>query len=161
MDDVREEDPELTKIREFFELWPIYLRLDTAYTTARIIEIACEQAPNGYDKLWLKEFLLTVAATQGRESEISPKRLGKWLQRISRPGCREAPADQGSQRVERRLVSSRQKHREARCRMRVWRVSKGRLLPTSVIFRTAKFHDWGGVDPLKPPKPPFNEDSHV
>ena len=43
MDDVREEDPELTMIREFFEFWPIYLRLDITYTTARIIEIACEQ----------------------------------------------------------------------------------------------------------------------
>jgi putative DNA primase/helicase len=83
MDDVREEDPELTKIREFFDLWPIYLRLDTAYTTARIIEIACEQIPSSYDKLWLKEFLLTVASAQGKESEISPKRLGKWLQRIT------------------------------------------------------------------------------
>jgi hypothetical protein len=83
MDDVREEDPELTKIREFFELWPIYLRLDVAYTTARIVEIACEQIPNSHDKLWLKEFLLTVAATRGKESEISPERLGKWLRRIA------------------------------------------------------------------------------
>jgi putative DNA primase/helicase len=81
LDDIREEDPELTRIREFFELWPTYLRLDTAYTTARIIEIACEQISNSYDKLWLKEFLLTVAATRGRESEISPRSLGKWLQR--------------------------------------------------------------------------------
>jgi RepB DNA-primase from phage plasmid len=83
LDEIREEDPELSAIREFFVLWPIYLRLGTPYTTARIVEIACEQVPNNYDKLWLKEFLLTIAATRGRESEISAKSLGRWLQRIS------------------------------------------------------------------------------
>jgi putative DNA primase/helicase len=83
LEDIREEDPELVAIREFFALWPIYLRLDMPYTTARVIEIACEQAPNSHDELWLKEFLLTISATRGREHEISAKSLGKWLQRIS------------------------------------------------------------------------------
>jgi RepB DNA-primase from phage plasmid len=83
MDDARKEDPVLANMREFFDLWPAYLQLDTPYTTARIIEIACEQPFNSYNKLWLKEFLLTVAATQGKGSEISPVRLGKWLQRIA------------------------------------------------------------------------------
>ncbi len=82
MDDVRKEDPELTNIRELFALWPIYLRFDYAYTTARIVEIAGEQIPNSNDKLWLKEFLLTVAPARGKESEISSVRLGKWLRRI-------------------------------------------------------------------------------
>ena len=83
MEAIREEDPELANMREFFDLWPTYLRLDTAYTTARIIEIAGEQLPNNYDTLWLKEFLLKVAARRGKESEISSERLGRWLRRIS------------------------------------------------------------------------------
>jgi hypothetical protein len=88
MEKTREEDPELASMCEFFELWPTYLRLDTPYTTARIIEIAGEQSPNSYNKLWLKEFLLTVAPMEGKESEISPKRLGKWLRHISNRAVR-------------------------------------------------------------------------
>lgn len=83
MEEIRAEDPELTNIREFFDLWPTYLRLDTAYTTARIIEIACDQSPNVHDMLWLKELLLRIAPKKGKESEISAERLGKWLKRIS------------------------------------------------------------------------------
>jgi hypothetical protein len=83
MEEIRNEDPELTNIRELFDLWRSDLRLDTAYTTARIIEIACEQKPNDYNKPWLRDFLLRVAPTRGKESEISPKRLGEWLRRIS------------------------------------------------------------------------------
>jgi hypothetical protein len=83
MEKTREEDPELTHMREFFDLWPLYLRLDMAYTTARIIEIAGEQTSNNYNAPLLREFLLKVAARKGKESEISPERLGWWLRRIS------------------------------------------------------------------------------
>ena len=94
IEEIREEDPELTNIRELFDLWPIYLRLDTAYTTARIIEIAGEQGVIGYVNPGLKELLLRVAATRGKESEISPERLGRWLRRISGRHRQAASADQ-------------------------------------------------------------------
>ena len=84
MEDVRDEDTELTNIREFFGLWPTYLQLDTPYTTARIIEVAYEQIiVNSTDKMWLKDFLVRIAVAQKRDHEISSERLGKWLRRIS------------------------------------------------------------------------------
>ena len=83
MEEIREEDPELTNIRELFDLWRSYLRLDTAYTTARIIEIACEQGVIGYVNLGFRDLLLRVAPTRGKESKISRERLGLWLRRIS------------------------------------------------------------------------------
>jgi hypothetical protein len=83
MEEIREEDVELSNIREFFGLWPSYLLIDTPYVTARIIEIAGEQRPNNFNSLDLKLLLLRVAAMRGRESEVSPDRLGWWLRRIS------------------------------------------------------------------------------
>jgi hypothetical protein len=83
MEEIRAEDPELTNIREFFSLWPDYMLLDAPYTTARIIEIANEQAPTNFNTPWLKSFLLKVAAAKGKGSEVSPERLGWWLRRIS------------------------------------------------------------------------------
>jgi putative DNA primase/helicase len=35
IEEIRAEDPELTNIRELFELWQNYMRLDTAYILAR------------------------------------------------------------------------------------------------------------------------------
>ena len=60
VDSIRQEDPELSNIREFFGLWLAYdLGLDTPYTTSRIIEVACmASAPNGYGPPALKQFLL-------------------------------------------------------------------------------------------------------
>jgi hypothetical protein len=83
MEQAREEDPELAKIREFFVLWPSYMRMDTPYTPARIIEIACEDTPANRFSPDLTSCLLKVAAMKGRESEISLERLGWWLRRIS------------------------------------------------------------------------------
>jgi putative DNA primase/helicase len=83
MDEIREEDPELTNIRELFDLWRNYLRLDFGYTSARLIAIAEEQGFTGYVNLGFKELLLRVAPTRGRGSDVSPERLGKWLRRIS------------------------------------------------------------------------------
>jgi putative DNA primase/helicase len=83
IEEIREEDPELTNIRELFDLWRSYLRLDTAYSSARLIECAEEQNTIGYVNPGLKELFLRVAAMRGKETEISPERLGRWLRRIS------------------------------------------------------------------------------
>ena len=85
MEEIREEDAELTNIREFFALWPAYMMVEAphVYTVARMIELACEQKPPNFNSLDLKLFFLKVAAMRGRESEISPERLGQWLKRIS------------------------------------------------------------------------------
>ena len=85
MDEIREDDPELTNIREFFELWKnCGLNFATPYTTAQIIEFACTVTPNSYNPLYLKNFLLRVAADRrGNPNDISPERLGRWLRRIS------------------------------------------------------------------------------
>ena len=85
MEEIREEDVELTNIREFFSLWPAYMMVGAphAYTVARMIEFACERKPGDFNSLDLKLFFLKVAAMRGRESEISPERLGQWLKRIS------------------------------------------------------------------------------
>jgi putative DNA primase/helicase len=83
MEEIREEDPELSNIRELFDLWRSYLRLDTAYTTARIVEIASEQGVSGPVNPGFSELLLKVAALRGKETEISRDRLGLWQRRIS------------------------------------------------------------------------------
>jgi hypothetical protein len=81
----RKDDPVLTAIREFFTLWPIYLRLDWPYTTASIVKTAEEDAqrPGNFNEPDLKNFLLKVAAERGRPSGISPERLGRWLRQVS------------------------------------------------------------------------------
>ncbi len=85
VDSIRQEDPELSNIREFFGLWLAYdLGLDTPYTTSRIIEVACMvSAPNDYNPPALKQFLLRVAASRGNEGVVSAERLGHWLRKIS------------------------------------------------------------------------------
>jgi putative DNA primase/helicase len=85
MDGLRDEDIELTNIREFFGLWMEYgLDLDTPYLTTTIIEEAVAAPPANY---WgpreFKPFLLRVAATRGDPGKISAERLGHWLRRIS------------------------------------------------------------------------------
>ena len=81
----RKDDPVLTAIREFFTLWPIYLRLDWPYTTASIVRSAEEDAqrPGNFNEPDLKNFLLKVAAERARPSVISPERLGRWLRQVS------------------------------------------------------------------------------
>jgi RepB DNA-primase N-terminal domain len=82
MEAAREEDPELSDIREFFDLWLAYeLDLDTPYTTSRIIEIACAPpAPNDLNPRFFEQFLLRIAADKGG---VSAQRLGMWLRKIS------------------------------------------------------------------------------
>jgi hypothetical protein len=85
IDASRAEDPELSNICEFFDLWLAYeIGLDTPYTTADLIEFACRpQAPNNYNPPVFKLFLLRVAASKGDAGVISPDRLGWWLRKIS------------------------------------------------------------------------------
>jgi hypothetical protein len=85
MEAAREEDPELSAIRTFFALWEVHLRMnDYDYLLAQIVDNACDKDMQG---AWcapvFREFLLSVAATRGREQEVSLIRLGKWLRRIS------------------------------------------------------------------------------
>src|SRR5262245_4795758 len=85
VDSIRQEDPELSNIREFVGLWLAYaLGLYTAYTTSRIIDVACmASAPNDDNPPALKQFLLRVAASRGNEGVVSAERLGHWLRKIS------------------------------------------------------------------------------
>jgi hypothetical protein len=81
MEQVREEDPELTNIRELFSLWRDYLTLDEPYTTGQIIEAACETPALGdFNPQPFKALLLRVAADKGAVSAV---RLGLWLRKIS------------------------------------------------------------------------------
>jgi hypothetical protein len=81
MDKTREEDPELSDIRELFGLWLDYeLDLDVSYRTGRIIEVACAP-PAGFNAPVFKQFLVRIAGD--RDGNISAKRLGEWLRRIS------------------------------------------------------------------------------
>ena len=101
VDSIRQEDPELSNIREFFGLWLAYdLGLDTPYTTSRIIEVACmASAPNDYSPPALKQFLLRVAASRANEGVVSAERLGHWLRKIS-----------GRIVVEHRLISGHERN---------------------------------------------------
>jgi hypothetical protein len=85
MDDIREQDWDLANIREFIELWLAYeLELDTDYTTAEIVEIACRPlAPNDYNPQLFKQLFLRVAAAKGAPDTVSADRLGWWLRKMS------------------------------------------------------------------------------
>jgi hypothetical protein len=81
VDTSQAEDPELADIRELFDLWLDYeLGLDTPYTSTRIIELGCAP-PVGFNPPAFKQFLLRVAGD--KDGNISAKRLGEWLRRIS------------------------------------------------------------------------------
>jgi Bifunctional DNA primase/polymerase, N-terminal len=81
VDTTQAEDPELADIRELFDLWLDYeLGLDTPYTSARLIEEAC-RPPAGFNPPVFKQFLLRLAGD--KDGNISAKRLGEWLRRIS------------------------------------------------------------------------------
>ena len=105
MDGAREEDPVLTKIREFFDLWPIYLRLDCPYTTARIIEIACEQNSQQLRQVVAQGILADGRADTGKGIRDLAETTGQvaaadhWARR------RKAPADKGPWGPQHRRVS--------------------------------------------------------
>src|SRR5262245_9104787 len=81
METTRAEDPVLSDIREFFDLWIDYdLGLDTPYITSHIIDLACAP-PSGFNRPVFEQFLLRIAA--GRDGKLSAKRFGEWLRRIS------------------------------------------------------------------------------
>ena len=84
MDAAREEDPELTNVREFFCLWITYdLGLDTPHATRRIIDIAEGVGTSGFATDDLKTLLLRVAEARRKPATISHDRLGWWLRKIS------------------------------------------------------------------------------
>ena len=106
IEEIRNEDPVLSDIREFFGLWPTYMTLDTTYTTPRIIEIAEEDArrPGNFNTPDLRNFLLKVAAA--KTGGVSPERLSRWLRTISGrvvAGCRLVKGT-GGRNVNFRLV---------------------------------------------------------
>jgi putative DNA primase/helicase len=84
MDEVRAENPELLLISEFHQLWLDYrIPLSTAYTVARIIELAEVNTPSKFNPPALRDFLLRIARDKNR-NEISPERLGSWLRKSCR-----------------------------------------------------------------------------
>jgi hypothetical protein len=89
VEEIRKDDVTLSEIFEFFSLWDAHLRIDTAYTTTRIIEIVDQgttssgQSPINFSPPELKAFLLRVAASRGDPGHVSPERLGRWLRKIA------------------------------------------------------------------------------
>jgi putative DNA primase/helicase len=79
---IRAEDPDLANLHEFIELWiGSDLKINNeAYHTARIAEVACEQ-PAGFNRPVFKELLQQIAAD--KNGEVSNRRLGEWLRRMS------------------------------------------------------------------------------
>jgi hypothetical protein len=80
METVREEDPELSAIRELFaQLREHFPERD--WTTAELVKIACDRPIGGdFKHPELRELLLRVA---GEGGSVSGKRLGKFLSKIS------------------------------------------------------------------------------
>ncbi|MCJ2144413.1 bifunctional DNA primase/polymerase [Methylobacterium sp. E-066] len=88
MDTAREEDPELSAIRELFGHWQEHLELSSGFTTNAIIKSACEKAPSSSLHLNQQEFLRPefrdlLLRQAGDGGAICSRRLGKWLARIS------------------------------------------------------------------------------
>jgi hypothetical protein len=115
IDEIREEDVELTNIREFVGLWVDYeLDLGADYTTAQIIEAACPpHTPNNYSPQTFKQFLLRVAAARSAPDTVSPDRLGWWLRGIS--GRIVSIADANGVTHQYRLIKRQVMHRRRAC----------------------------------------------
>jgi len=113
MEAVREEDWDLTNMRELFELWVAYdLGLGVDYTTAEIVENTCRPpAPNNYAPQSFKQLLLRVAADKNARDVVSPDRLGWWLRRISGRVVSVVDADGKTHRY--RLMKGSGTHRRA------------------------------------------------
>ncbi len=85
----RAEDPTLSEMRELFTHWREHLGLGAPYTASQIIKVASgcdlkadDTAPG------FREALLRLA---GQGSEVSSRRLGKWLTKVKGrvvEGCR-------------------------------------------------------------------------
>jgi hypothetical protein len=97
METAREEDPELSAIRELFALWQAELNLGVDYTASDLIRLASERTPERTSERTpertsepsggklvrplLRDFLFDKAA--GKGGEISAQRLGTWLATIA------------------------------------------------------------------------------
>jgi hypothetical protein len=88
MEKAREEDPELSAIRELFAHWRDHLSLSSGYTTNAIIKTACEKGPGSSFDYNVQEFrapefrdLLLRQAGDG--GAVNSRRLGKWLAKIN------------------------------------------------------------------------------
>jgi hypothetical protein len=78
----REEDPELSAIREVFAHWREHLCLDKSYTTNQLIQIACEKERLSVE-FKRPEFRDALLREAGEGGSISSRRLGRWLSKIS------------------------------------------------------------------------------
>ena len=89
MKKAREEDPELSAIRELFGHWREHLTLSSGYTANAIIKAACAKAPGasfdyGIVDFTAPEFRDLLLRQAGDGGAVNSKRLGKWLSKISR-----------------------------------------------------------------------------
>ncbi|WP_419828350.1 PriCT-2 domain-containing protein [Methylobacterium sp.] len=86
METAREEDPELSAVRELFEHWREHLKLTSGYTTNTIVRTACDrEATNhftGPGDFRLAEFRDLLLRQAGDGGAVNTRRLGKWLSRI-------------------------------------------------------------------------------
>ena len=87
METAREEDPELSAIRELFEHWREHLHLSSGYTTNAITKTACEKGPgSSFDyntqEFRAPEFRDLLLRQAGDGGAVNSRRLGKWLSRI-------------------------------------------------------------------------------
>ena len=87
METAREEDPELSAIRELFEHWREHLTLSEGYTTNAITKAACAKAPTSNFDFNIQGFLLPefrdlLLRQAGEGGVVNSRRFGKWLSRI-------------------------------------------------------------------------------
>ena len=86
METAREEDPELSAIRELFEHWREHLHLSSGYTTNAITKTACAKGPTSFDDnlqdFMRPEFRDLLLRQAGDGGAVNSRRLGKWLSRI-------------------------------------------------------------------------------
>ncbi|SDA18413.1 Bifunctional DNA primase/polymerase, N-terminal [Methylobacterium sp. UNC378MF] len=87
METAREEDPELSAIRELIGYWRDHLTLSEGYTTNAITKIACAKVPtSSFDfsqqGFLLPEFRDLLLRQAGEGGVVNSRRLGRWLSRI-------------------------------------------------------------------------------
>lgn len=87
MDRARDEDPELSAIRELFGHWQEHLSLSSGYTTNALTKTACERSSFGgfstAGDFVVPEFRDLLLRQAGDGGAVNSRRLGKWLSKIS------------------------------------------------------------------------------
>ena len=113
MESTRDDDPELSELRQVIGAWHTYLQNDTTSVRA-VVELAFEQFADDHGDLHpkrpdLRDVLVTIAGERG---SINSRRFGKWL--LKQEGRIVSVKSEGERPRERAALQTARRSRRSR-----------------------------------------------